>query len=164
VTVVGPGAPGHEWVRVGKADGATRIWIAGGTPMPMGQTIGLHRHRGDEIFQVLAGVVRFHVDGRNVDVGAGSFVVVPPNTEHGFRILTEDAIVQFVGEIEMGEWITVIDPDGGRREVEVRSTFMPWHRPPREGEETDFAAMTAMFETTAHLLDVEPEGGHRHPH
>lgn len=159
MTIIGPGAPGHEFTRVGKADGATRIWIAGGTPMPQGQTVGLHRHGGDEIFQVLSGVVRFHVDGRNIDVGAGSFVVVPPFTEHGFKILTDDAVLQFVGEIEMGEWVTVIDPDGSRRQVEVRTAMMPWHRRPDEGGETDFMEMLTMLATTSHLLDAEPEAG-----
>jgi uncharacterized cupin superfamily protein len=150
-------------VKVGRADGATRIWIAGGDVMPKGQTVGLHRHGGDEIFQVLSGTVRFHLDGRNLDVGAGHFVVVPPFTEHGFRILTDDARMQFVGEIEMGEWVTVIDPDGARRQVEIRSTVMPWHRRPDEGEVFDFAAMFTMLQSTAHLLDEEPpEEDHHH--
>jgi mannose-6-phosphate isomerase-like protein (cupin superfamily) len=157
VTVIRSGTPGHEWVRVGKNDGATRIWIAGGSPMPGGQTVGLHRHGGDEIFQVLDGVVRFHLDGKNLDVGPGSYVVVPPYTEHGFRILSETATMQFIGEIEMGEWISVIEPDGRHRQVEVRSEFMPWHRRPAEGEATDMGAMDAMFKTTSHLLDIEAE-------
>jgi hypothetical protein len=123
----------------------------------MGMAVGLHRHGGDEIFQVLSGTVRFHIDGKNVDAGAGSFVVVPPFTEHGFKILTEGAVVQFVGEIEMGEWVTVIDADGGRRQVEVRSAHMPWHRPPLDGVGDEMPAMMAMFQTTSHLLDVEPE-------
>jgi hypothetical protein len=143
-------------VRAGKADGATRIWVAGGMPMPQGQAVGLHHHGGDEIFQVLSGEVRFHLGGRNFDAGAGTFVVVPPFTDHGFKILSEQASIQFVGEIEMGEWVTVLEPDGSHRHVEVRSTVMPWHRPPAEGEETDFAAMMTMFGTTSHLLDHDP--------
>ena len=157
MTVIRVGAPGHEWVRVGKSDGATRIWIAGGSPMPKDQTVGLHHHGGDEIFQVLDGVVRFHLAGKNIDVGPDHYVVVPPYTEHGFRVLTETATLQFVGEIEMGEWISVIDPDGRHRHVEVRSKAMPWHRPPAEGEELDWVAMAAMFETTSHILDIEVE-------
>jgi mannose-6-phosphate isomerase-like protein (cupin superfamily) len=163
MTLIRSDAPGREMVKVGRADGATRIWIAGGDVMPKGQTVGLHRHGGDEIFQVLSGTVRFHLDGRNLDVGAGHFVVVPPFTEHGFRILTDDARMQFVGEIEMGEWVTVIDPDGSRRQVEIRSTVMPWHRRPSEGEVFDFATMFTMLQSTAHLLDEEPhEEDHHH--
>jgi mannose-6-phosphate isomerase-like protein (cupin superfamily) len=157
MTLVRTDEPGREFTKVGKADGVTRIWIAGGDPMPRGQTVGLHHHGGDEIFQVLEGVVRFHVAGRNMDVGPGHFVVVPPGTEHGFRVLTEDARMQFVGEIEMGEWITVIEADGSTRKVEVRSSFMPWHRLPAAGEETPVAEMFRMFGTTAHMLDGDPE-------
>jgi hypothetical protein len=143
-------------VKVGKADGASRIWVCSGDDLPKGATIGLHRHEGDEIFHVLNGTVRFHLDGRNLDVGSGYFVVVPPNTEHGFKILTDDASLEFIGEIEMGEWVTVIDEDGSRRVVEVRSTMMPWHRPPLEGQAFDFAEMLAMMQSTAHLLEDEP--------
>jgi hypothetical protein len=58
-----------------------------------------------------------------------------------------------------GEWITVIDEDGSQRQVEVRSTMMPWHRPPLEGEAFDFAGMLAMMQSTAHLLEDDPNPG-----
>jgi quercetin dioxygenase-like cupin family protein len=158
MTLIRADEAGREFQKVGKADGATRIWICEG-PMPKGQSTGVHTHGGDEIFQVLSGTVRFHFDGRNMDVPAGHYVVVPPHTPHGFKVLTDDAVMQFVGELEMGEWVTVIDDDGTTRAVEVRSNIMPWHRPPADGEETDVRAMFAMMESTSHLLDVEPEGG-----
>jgi len=166
MTLVRADESGRRMVKVGRNDGATRIFIGefggGGSP---GMTVGLHRHGGDEIFQVLSGTVRFHVDGRNIDVGAGHFVVVPPYTEHGFKVLTEDARMQVVGEIEMGEWVTVIDPDGSRRQVEVRSTIMPWHRRPLDGEPVpSFSDMLSMLQSTNHLLDVAPgQPEHDHP-
>ena len=149
--------PGHEFVKVGRNDGASRIWICGGG-MPKGHTVGLHRHGGDEIFHVMKGTIRVHLDGKNIDVDAGNYVVVPPFTEHGFKILTDDAQMQIVGEIEMGEWVTVLGADGSQRQVEIRSTVMPWHRRPLDGETLDFAAMLAMLESTNHLLDQEPAG------
>jgi quercetin dioxygenase-like cupin family protein len=162
MTLVREDEPGHEMFKVGRRDGATRIWICDGS-MPEGRAVGLHRHGGDEIFHVTQGVVRFHLDGKNCDVGPGHYVVIPPFTEHGFKVLTRDVQMQFIGEIEMGEWITVIDPGGGRRQVEVRSTIMPWHRRPLEGETLNFAEMMAMFESTTHLLDDEPkEEDHAH--
>lgn len=165
MTLIRANEPGREFVKVGRADGATRIFIAGGDEtMPQGQTVGLHRHGGDEIFQVLSGTVRFHMDGENIDVGAGHFVVVPPYTEHGFRVLTDDASMRFVGELEMGEWLTVIDPDGSKRQVELRSDFMPWHRRPAPGEVLDFMEMLAMFETTSHVFDEAPATAPDHPH
>jgi quercetin dioxygenase-like cupin family protein len=155
MTVVRADEPGREMVKVDGRDGASRIWICD-THMPKGQAVGLHRHGGDEIFHVRQGTVRFHVDGQNIDVGEGTYVVVPPYTEHGFKILTDDAQMQFVGEIGMGEWVTVIDPGGSRRQVEVRSTHMPWHRSPVAGETPDMAEMFAMMQSTVHLLDDQP--------
>lgn len=161
MTLIRSDEPGREFQKVGKADGATRIWICSGQ-MPKDQTVGLHRHGGDEIFQVLKGTVRFHVDGENIDVGAGHYVVVPPFTEHGFRILTDDAELQFVGEIEMGEWVTSIEADGTVRQVEIRSEMMPWHRRPLPGEEFDFMAMLTMLNSTSHLLEHGPGEPHVH--
>jgi mannose-6-phosphate isomerase-like protein (cupin superfamily) len=163
MTLIRADEPGREFVKVGRQDGATRIWIIGGGVSPVGQTVGLHRHGGDEIFQVLSGTVRFYLDGRTLDVEAGHFVVVPPYSEHAFKVLTEDTRMQIVGELEMGEWVTVIDPDGQRRQVEVRSNFMPWHRRPFEGEVFDFQEMLAMMATTTHLLD-DPDDGAPPPH
>lgn len=160
MTIVRADEPGREMVKVGKADGATRIWVCGNDPagpaMSSGWAVGLHRHGGDEIFQVFSGAVRFHVDGRNIDVPAGHFVVVPPFVEHGFKVLTDDTRMQFIGEIGMGEWVTVLDSDGTRRQVEARSDLMPWHRPPLPGETFDFGEFLSMTQSTAHLLDVEP--------
>ena len=64
----------------------------------------------------------------------------------------------------MGEWLTVIDPDGSHRQVEIRSTMMPWHRRPFEGEELDFAAMLAMMHTTNHLFDDDSTDWEHHAH
>jgi len=63
----------------------------------------------------------------------------------------------------MGEWVTVVDPDGSRRQVEVRSDVAPWHRRPHEGEVFDLAAMMAMFATTVHVLDDVPADDDIHP-
>jgi uncharacterized cupin superfamily protein len=160
MTVVRAEDPGRGMVKIGKADGATRIWISGSDPssppMPKGTAVGLHHHEGDEIFQVFSGTVRFHVDGRNIDVSAGSFVVVPPGIDHGFKVIADDTRMQFIGEIGMGEWVTVHDPDGTRRKVEIRSDVMPWHRPPLDGETFDFMEYLTITQSTAHLLEIEP--------
>jgi hypothetical protein len=53
----------------------------------------------------------------------------------------------------MGEWITVVDPQGRTSEVEVHVPIIPWHRPVPDGAApTDLNEMIAMFESTAHLL------------
>jgi mannose-6-phosphate isomerase-like protein (cupin superfamily) len=160
MTLIGPSQPGRM-ESVGRAEGATRIWVAGegsgAASMPKGTAIGLHRHGGDEIFHILSGTVRIHLDGRNVDVSGGHYLVVPPYTEHGFKVLTDDARMEIIGEIEMGEWVTVLDSDGSRRQVEVRSTFLPWHRRPLEGEVFDLDEFLTMQQSTTHLLDDDPQ-------
>jgi quercetin dioxygenase-like cupin family protein len=140
---------------VGRPEGASKVWL-GDMALPQGFTVGLHKHGGDEIFRVLSGVVRLHVDGTNTDIESGRTVVIPPRTEHGFRILTPDTHMICAGEIEMGEWVTVIDPDGSRREVEVQSRMMPWHRSPADGGGTDLPGMMALFATTAGVFDQDP--------
>jgi mannose-6-phosphate isomerase-like protein (cupin superfamily) len=159
MTLIRADEAGREMTKVSRSDGATRIWIGELGPASLqGMTVGLHRHGGDEIFQVMSGKVRFHLDGENIDVGAGHFVVVPPYTEHGFKALTDDARMQIVGEIEMGEWVTIIDPDGTRQQVEVRSHVLPWHRRPGAGEPAAaFEDMLKGLESTRHVLDQEPE-------
>jgi hypothetical protein len=46
----------------------------------------------------------------------------------------------------------------------MRSTFMPWHRRPLDGEDgVSFQDMMAGLQSTSHLLDVDPEP-HDHVH
>ena len=45
----------------------------------------LHRHPYAELFLVEEGEARFDVGGEGCEVGAGSFVVVPPETAHRFE-------------------------------------------------------------------------------
>src|SRR3954451_19615323 len=128
MTLIRADEPGRELVKVGKSDGATRIWVCESDTriIPKGQGAGLHHHGGDEIFHVLSGMIRFHIDGENVDVGAGHFVVVAPCAEQGFKVLTDDTRFEFIGEIDMAEWVTVLGQDGSRRPVYVRSDAAQW--------------------------------------
>lgn len=52
-----------------------------------------------------------------------------PNTIHGVALLEDATEVEVIGEIGMGGWITVIDSEGNRSEVEVHMPLIPWHRP-----------------------------------
>jgi mannose-6-phosphate isomerase-like protein (cupin superfamily) len=45
----------------------------------------LHRHPYPEVFLVEAGIARFEAGGRQLDVGPGNFVVVPPETAHRYE-------------------------------------------------------------------------------
>ena len=50
-----------------------------------------HHHEWDEAYYVLAGRVRFTLDGREVVLDAGEFVLIPGGTVHGFTGATDDA-------------------------------------------------------------------------
>ena len=100
-------------VLFGRDDGATRIWAIHMAP-PAHFHIGLHRHGGDEIWRVQRGSIRITVGDTHLDCGAGETVVVPPEVAHGVMVLSDDAEAEVLGELEMGEWVTVIDPDEAR--------------------------------------------------
>ena len=146
------GGPAPFDLLFGQDDGATRIWMIRMAPGP-DLRVGLHRHEGDEIWRVLRGGIRITVGEQRLDCGAGQLVVIPPNTIHGVAVIDDDTEVEAIGEIGMGEWITVVDAEGGSREVEVQVPFVPWHRRPPEGvAPTELDDMIAMLNSTAHLL------------
>ena len=133
-------------------DGATRIWMIS-LLLPPDIRIGLHRHGGDEIWRVRRGRIRMVVGDERVECTAGQLVVLPPNTSHGIMNLDDDTEVEVIGELDMGEWVTVIDPEGSRTEVEAHVASFPWHRPAPEGmPPTSMEEMLAMLQSTAHLL------------
>ena len=113
-------------------DGATRIWMTSMLP-PAGQRVGLHRHGGDEIWRVRRGRIRMVLGDQRFECAAGELVVIPPQVIHRIVVLEDDTEVEVIGELAMGEWVTVIDRDGHSREVEAHSPAAPWHRPLPEG-------------------------------
>ena len=59
--------------------------------IPEGAGPPLHVHYGQhEVFALLAGRVHFHCDGKDVEVGAGGVVCVPPDTPHTFKGISEE--------------------------------------------------------------------------
>jgi len=67
--------------------------------------------------------------------------------------LDDDTEAEVIGEMDMGEWITVIEPDGSSRDIETHVEGVPWHRPPPDG--SDWMTLEqhfALLETTVHLL------------
>ena len=101
VTIVGPGegeliANGPSQIRILENGGNTghrlgigEITVPPHTPGPL-----QHRHaQHDEGFYVLSGTVRFTVGQDDHDVGAGTWVLVPPGAPHTFANLGEDSAV-----------------------------------------------------------------------
>ena len=82
------------------AYGLVESWVPAGASPP------LHVHRNeDEAFFVLEGRVRFHVDGRDVVAGPGSFVFLPRDLPHTFLVEGD----------EDAHLLTLLSPGGGER-------------------------------------------------
>lgn len=66
-------------------DGRWGVAVVRGVPGEGGRT---HIHRGEaEGFYILEGEVEFLGAASSTRMGAGSFALVPPDTEHGIRVL-----------------------------------------------------------------------------
>jgi quercetin dioxygenase-like cupin family protein len=131
---------------VGQADGARRIFLFR-LPTPQGLCAGLHRHGGDEAIHVISGEIQFLVHGERKVCRAGEIAFVPPETLHGFTVL-EDAVIEVFGEQEMGEYVTIVEPDGSRHEVEVFVAELPWDRRPPDGRHTPLDELMQIMEST----------------
>jgi quercetin dioxygenase-like cupin family protein len=106
----------------------------GGGPPP-------HRHRReDEAFYVLEGELRFHVDGRDIDAGAGSWVTLAKGSVHHF---------QNVGN-RPARMLIVVTPAGLER------FFLEAGRTVGDG---DTEVITPTPEDIERLLELAPEYG-----
>jgi mannose-6-phosphate isomerase-like protein (cupin superfamily) len=77
-------APDRSLVRelVQVRDGARNQSLAEATVAPGGETVE-HLHRtSEEIYRFLSGSGRLRLGDREVDVGAGDTVLIPPQTRH----------------------------------------------------------------------------------
>jgi mannose-6-phosphate isomerase-like protein (cupin superfamily) len=69
--------------------------------LPPGTSIGRHRHgRNEEIYLVLEGRGKMHLDGVDHDVGPGSVILNRPGGTHGLRNVGDGELRIFVVEIE----------------------------------------------------------------
>jgi len=67
----------------GRWDGVeTSVYV---TTFGQGQGPRLHRHPYAEVFLVQHGTARFDVDAERLEIGAGHFVVVAPETPHRYE-------------------------------------------------------------------------------
>ena len=85
--VIPPGA-GH---RVGNVEFLARTadtprFTFGIIEIVAGRELGAHAHQDeDDAFYILDGEMTFVVEGEDVQAPPGTFVLVPPGVEHGFR-------------------------------------------------------------------------------
>ncbi len=69
----------------------------GVTELGRGDWLGLHRHAPPEIYYVFAGAGIVSLDGREINVSAGSAVFIPGMAEHGIRQTGDDLLRLFYG-------------------------------------------------------------------
>ncbi len=74
------------WRTLFSADATpTAALTAGVAELLPGGWLGLHRHAPAEIYYVLEGQGVVTLDGAEIEVGPGSAVFIPRDTEHGIR-------------------------------------------------------------------------------
>jgi mannose-6-phosphate isomerase-like protein (cupin superfamily) len=71
--------------------------------IPVGASVGLHKHRDDEeeFYLILRGRGRFHCNGEEVDVGEGDLLRNPPGGTHSLVNTGAEELVMFVFEVRV---------------------------------------------------------------
>lgn len=57
--------------------------------MQQGKVTPLHSHPTDESFYLLEGEILVHLDGQEVTIGEGGFVLAPAGVPHAFKVVSE---------------------------------------------------------------------------
>ena len=86
---------------------AERVTV-GRFEMKAGAVVPKHAHENEQVSYVISGVLRFHFDDRDVLVGTGEVMQIPPNVSHGVDVL-EDCIVVDVFCPVRQDWIEKTD-------------------------------------------------------
>jgi quercetin dioxygenase-like cupin family protein len=111
----------------GRPHGLQRLLVASGR-LPAGQPGQMHLHAGDEVLRILSGELVVRVGDQRRTCREGDLVIIPPNTLHGFRVVSE-TVMEVVAEHDIGTFYLVRQADGTRRPVEIY-TASPWNAPP----------------------------------
>lgn len=72
------------------ADRTEKAWSLMEVDLPNGSGPPPHHHPWDEAYYVVAGSVRFSIEGQDQVVGSGDFVYAPGGTVHGFQGVSTD--------------------------------------------------------------------------
>lgn len=135
---------------VGPANGLTRTMAAVGR-LPAGDRRPVHRHHGEEVLFVVAGLVHARVGGDRRSCGPGDVIAVPAETWHGIDV-EQETVLAIMMERGMGNVYPVRQPDGSSRPVEVYRRDIPWSATPPEG-----ADWTTDEELAAIMAAIDPD-------
>lgn len=58
-----------------------------------GGVVPAHSHMNEQVSMVLSGRLKFSVDGREVIVGAGQLLELPPHIRHGVEVLEDCTVI-----------------------------------------------------------------------
>lgn len=98
--------------------------------VPPGFENGLHTHGPNEVFHVIDGEIRLHIDGEDEVLGAGSSGYVPAGVVHGFENRADD----------VSRVIAVMSPGGAEQFFEA------------VGEPSEDRSLPAPVEPTEEML------------
>jgi len=76
--------------------------------MKRGCIVPQHSHRHEQISHILSGVLRFIVDGKEITLGAGELLLIPPHVLHAAEAL-EDSIAIDTFTPPREDWINKTD-------------------------------------------------------
>jgi quercetin dioxygenase-like cupin family protein len=60
-----------------------------------GSVFPIHAHPEEQVTVVVAGRIRFDVDGNEVELGPGEVAIIPPNIPHGATVLGTEIVETF---------------------------------------------------------------------
>jgi quercetin dioxygenase-like cupin family protein len=123
VVVRGPGEGNALWMLGGlyEVKAASQETGGGMTAMeftvPVGAGPPPHAHDCAEALYVLEGTAQFHVDGRTVDAGPGSFFYFPAGTTETFEPTSQLRVLVIYGRGGMDEFFAEAGEPAASREI-----------------------------------------------
>jgi quercetin dioxygenase-like cupin family protein len=76
--------------------------------MKRGCIVPRHSHHHEQISHILSGILRFTVDGREITLGAGELLLIPPHVPHA-AVALEDTIAIDTFTPPREDWINKTD-------------------------------------------------------
>ena len=84
---------------VGQNEMVGRLWLAKGAVVPP------HKHLAEQITMVMSGSLKFSIGGKDVVVGAGEVLVIPPNAVHSAVALEDTDDIDSFSPLRV-DWLT----------------------------------------------------------
>jgi quercetin dioxygenase-like cupin family protein len=76
--------------------------------MKKGCVVPMHSHHNEQVSHIASGSMRFTIDGREITVGAGEYLCIPPNVPHA-AVALEDMIGIDIFTPPRQDWLNKTD-------------------------------------------------------